>query len=545
MARCNIDHASAPFTYEPPKPEEANPPPRINALLVALSALIHSYPGNVLDVLPHLSPHIPSSICPAYAMHPLPQRKLLDSLASLIAFHPHCPAAAVALEATPSRVGLYISADPPSASFNSTTAPSLELRTDVETWLSLVREIARGRTPPSTTRPKPETDNVDDADTDVLDLPDTQLTIAVFRTCYGALRTHLRALPLRVLLRKFESRATTEWLVCLATMCLERDAHREALDRLCEHLEALLRLTDVEDAGEIKDVRHFVALHVAGRFAARALRDEGFRVFLNGIDREAVGVVEQASFLSCLVTTLVKTAKSNSTAGALALPWHIEWIAPQPTASSFDATIGPPLLQEWLHGIAWEDSPFLDHPPDATAWPYSQLISEILRDAPWGLMRRTSTTREGVEEHRYTLARAQNLASDRWRVGIGTSHCEVGLLRYLVDPAHGVHAYPYIATSYISCYACAMLVRAVGVARGPEAEFMLRSCEPRVHFPWISGLGDGVAGWGPDVVRALEEGLLADLRSLVVARAEVLVEGRDPGGFESIPGRLNDLLEWW
>ncbi|KAI1787797.1 hypothetical protein LXA43DRAFT_1027970 [Ganoderma leucocontextum] len=128
---------------------------------------------------------------------------------------------------------------------------------------------------------------------------------------------------------------------------------------------------------------------------------------------------------------------------------------------------------------------------------------------------------------------------------MATSHCEMALLRYLVDPANAVLAYPYIATSHMSCYACTMLARAVGVVRGDEAEFMLRGCEAHVDLPWIAGLSDdGAVGWGPDVVCALEEGLVADLRSLVVVRAEQLVGRREVGALESIPEMLNELLRW-
>ncbi|KAM5545255.1 hypothetical protein V8D89_001366 [Ganoderma adspersum] len=543
MARSNVEHPSAPFAYHPSVSQEAHTSPTVNALLVAIAALLDSHPGNVLDVLHHLSPETPSSVCPSYMAQRLPQRKLLDTLASLIAFHPHCSAAAVALEATPDRVGLYVSAStthPPSATPALGKGPSLaerELHADVERWLALVHDIARGRTPPSRRLSKTGAD-----DADVMDLPDTQLTVTVFRTCYTILRTRLRALPLATLLRKFENCATTLALVNLANL-RRCDADGEAIGELCEHLEMLLRLTEVENAAEIRDARHFVALHVAGRFAARALRDEEFRVLLTGIDGEAVEIVEQACLLSHLVNTLVTTAKSSGTAAALALPWHIEWIAPPPAPSSFEATIDLPLLKEWLGGIAWEQSPFLDRPPDIATWPYSQIVGEILRDAPCGLVRRTSICLGGDDEdnigrHHYTLARTKN------RLLMTASHCEIALLQHLVNPANAVHAYPYVATSHVSCYACTMLARAVGVVRGCEAEFMLRGCEARVDLPWLAGLGDGVVGWGADVVRALEEGLLADLRSLVMDRAEQLVEGRDAGVFESIPEMLNELLMW-
>ena len=566
MARSNINHPSAPFAFESSSSKEGNiPPSRLNALLVGLAALLDSHPGNVLNVLPHLSPDTPSSVCLSYMTQRLPQRKLLDTLSSLIAFHPHCSAAAVALEATLDRVGIYISATTatslsfaPSPSIRSSLAERA-LHADVEKWLGLVRDIARRRT-----RPPPS--NADADDVDVMDLPDTQLTVAVYRTCYTTLRTRLRDIPLTFLLPKLENGTTTLALVNLANL-RGPDEQQEALARLCEHLEMLLRLTDVQDEAEIRDARHFVALHVAGRFAAQALRDEEFRVFLTGIgecsvigttrirassdfrfnntdaaDSEAVEVVEQACLLSHLVATLVNIAKSSGTAAALALPWHIEWIAPSPAHPSFEASIDAALLQEWFSGIAWEDSPFLDHPPDIATWPYSQLAGEILRDAPCGLVRRTSICLDGDDDlkdniglHHYTLARTRS------RLPMEGSHCEIALLRYLVDPANAVLAFPYIATSHVSCYACAMLARTVGVARGCEAEFMLRACEERVDLPW---LGDGVMQWGTDVVRALEEGLLADLRSLVVYRAEQLVEGRDAGVFESIPEMLNELMMW-
>ena len=62
-----------------------------------------------------------------------------------------------------------------------------------------------------------------------------------------------------------------------------------------------------------------------------------------------------------------------------------------------------------------------------------------------------------------------------------------------------MHAYPYIANSHASCYACAMLTRAVGVESGHETEFMLKSYEVRVDLPWIAGLeaeADGARAWG-------------------------------------------------
>ncbi len=43
-------------------------------------------------------------------------------------------------------------------------------------------------------------------------------------------------------------------------------------------------------------------------------------------------------------------------------------------------------------------------------------------------------------------------------------------------------------------------------------------------------------------MQALEEGLVADLRSLVVARAEQLVERREVGVLERIPETLHELL---
>ena len=153
------------------------------------------------------------------------------------------------------------------------------MHADVEKWLGLVRDIARGRTRPASSRRPP---NTDADDVDVMDLPDTQLTVAVYRTCYTTLRTRLRELPLTFLIPKLENSVTSLTLVNLANR-RGPDEQQEALARLCEHLEMLLRLTDVQDESEIKDARHFVALHVAGRFAAQTLRDEEFRVFLTGI----------------------------------------------------------------------------------------------------------------------------------------------------------------------------------------------------------------------------------------------------------------------
>ena len=302
MDHSNIDYPSAPFADQNPDSGQTSTWPGINALLVALAALLHSYPGNVEDVLPHLSPEAPSSICPIRMMQRLPQHKLMDTLASLLAFHPDSPIAAVALEATPDRVKLYISAATATTHLSPTTSPyhrspsptDKELRADVETWLGLVRAIAHARTPFPPPQPPTATPNsnpnpspslnasADAGDADVIALPDTQLTIAIFRACYPTLRLRLRALPLSVLLSKLESRATSVAMFSLATL-RPPDPREDALARLVEHLEMLLRLTELEDAADIADAKHFVALHVAGRFVARALRNEGVRVLLNAI----------------------------------------------------------------------------------------------------------------------------------------------------------------------------------------------------------------------------------------------------------------------
>ena len=52
-----------------------------------------------------------------------------------------------------------------------------------------------------------------------------------------------------------------------------RDAHAEALERLGEHLEALVRLTDIEDVGEITDER--ALRRAACRGTLRGARSEG------------------------------------------------------------------------------------------------------------------------------------------------------------------------------------------------------------------------------------------------------------------------------
>ncbi len=67
-------------------------------------------------------------------------------------------------------------------------------------------------------------------------------------------------------------------------------------------------------------------------------------------------------------------------------------------------------------------------------------------------------------------------------------------MRHLVDPANAMLVYPYIATSHVACYAPTMLARAVGVAHGYEAEFILRGCKARVDLPWLAGRDDGAAG---------------------------------------------------
>ncbi|KAI1787798.1 hypothetical protein LXA43DRAFT_1027976, partial [Ganoderma leucocontextum] len=233
MARSNIEHPSTPFTYHTPVSEQTAPLSRINALLVALASLLHSHPGPAQDVLPHLSPDSPSSV--SYMTQRLPQRKLLDTLASLIAFHPHCPAAAIALEATPDRVGLYIAAtstNPAATATVPSKGPALhptgtQLRADVEIWLGLMRDIAHRRGPPSAKPPKTDSHHAD-----VMDLPDTQLAVTVFRACYPTLRTRLRALPLGVLLRKYERCAASIALVNLASL-RGRDAQEVGLGRLC------------------------------------------------------------------------------------------------------------------------------------------------------------------------------------------------------------------------------------------------------------------------------------------------------------------------
>ena len=294
MNHSNIDDPSAPFADQNPDSGQTGTRPGINTLLVALAALLHSYPGNVEDVLPHLSPDAPSSICPIRMTQRLPQRKLMDTLASLLAFHPDSPIAAVALEATPDRVKLYISAATATTYLSPTASPlhrspsltDRELRADVETWLGLVRAIAHARSPSPPPQPPTANSNAnasaDAGDADVMALPDTQLTIAIFRACYPTLRMRLRALPLGILLAKLESRATSVAIFSLATL-RPPDPREDALARLVEHLEMLLGLTEPEDVADIADRGHFVALHVAGRFVARGLRNEGVRVLLNAI----------------------------------------------------------------------------------------------------------------------------------------------------------------------------------------------------------------------------------------------------------------------
>ena len=257
-------------------------------------------------------------------------------------------------------------------------------------------------------------------------------------------------------------------------------------------------------------------------------------------------VIEQACLLSRLVSGLVSVARSSSAEGLLALPWHIEWISPLPTPPSFEATLDMPLLQKWLAGMPWEESLFLDRPPDATTWPYAEVVSEILRGVPDDLVRAEEELRDGGRRYTYTPKEDSGSPAERHMAWSG-AHCEMALLTHLVDPAHATDAYPYpyIATSHASCYACAMLAHAVGVERGHEAAFMLRSCEAQVELPWIAGLEDGVGGWGEGVVRALEEGLLADLRGLMMTRAEHLVELREAGVLERTPEMVTgDMLRW-
>ena len=266
----------------------------------------------------------------------------------------------------------------------------------------------------------------------------------------------------------------------------------------------------------------------------------------NTIDCETADVIEQACLLSRLVSGLVSVARSSSAEGLLALPWHIEWILPLPAPPSFEATLDTPLLQEWLAGMPWEESLFLDRPPDATAWPYAEVVSEILRDVPDDLVRAEEELGDGGRRYTYTLKEDSSSPAERHMAWSGL-HCEMALLRRLVGPANvtATHAFPYlyIATSHASCYACAMLARAVGVERGHEAAFMLRSCEAQIELPWTAGLEDAVGSWGEDVVRTLEEGLLADLRSLMMARAEHLVELREAGVLERIPEMVTgDML---
>ncbi|KAM5545251.1 hypothetical protein V8D89_001362 [Ganoderma adspersum] len=83
----------------------------------------------------------------------------------------------------------------------------------------------------------------------------------------------MRAFHLRVLLRMFDGCATNLSFTVNVTSMRGHHVHDEALQRLCGHLEALLRLTDVDDEAKIADPRHFIALFVAERFAATALQD--------------------------------------------------------------------------------------------------------------------------------------------------------------------------------------------------------------------------------------------------------------------------------
>ena len=48
----------------------------------------------------------------------------------------------------------------------------------------------------------------------------------------------------------------------------------------------------------------------------------------------------------CLLTAVAKTAKSSDMNGALALAWHIEWITPPYSMSSFEILSEPRLWHE-------------------------------------------------------------------------------------------------------------------------------------------------------------------------------------------------------
>ena len=182
---------------------------------------------------------------------------------------------------------------------------------------------------------------------------------------------------------------------------------------------------------------------------------------------------------------------------------RVDFPRPLPAAQSFKARIELPVLQEWLVGMPWEELPFLDRLPENTRSRTPMLLAKLC--ATPQMTSWAGGTAYMLEE--------RSPAHVAWSGG----PCEIALLRHLVDPAHSMHAYPYIVNSHASCYACAMLARAVGVEGGHEAELMLRSCEARVDLPWIAGLeaqADGARGWGDDVVRGREESfLLDDLRS--------------------------------